>query len=101
MIEACTYSEIKSKKEEFYQEKLDGANASFKRVGDEIISFSRKTQLSIENNLRGFYEWTQTLDVSKLLEGVIYFGEWLVKHKLDYGENMNQFYLFDIYNEFV
>ncbi|MGM1044758.1 MAG: RNA ligase family protein [Bacillota bacterium] len=81
------------------QEKLDGANDSFKRVGEQILAFSRNTQLSQENNLRGFYEWTQTLDASKLLEGVIYFGEWLVKHRLDYGDNMNKFYLFDIYNE--
>ncbi|WP_431785908.1 RNA ligase family protein [Paenibacillus lactis] len=83
------------------QEKLDGANASFKREGDAVVAFSRNTQLSPENNLRGFYEWTQTLDANKLLEGVIYFGEWLVKHKLDYGSNANQFYLFDIFNEFT
>lgn len=83
------------------QEKLDGANASFKRRGNEIVAFSRNTQLNSDNNLRGFYEWTQMLDASKLLEDVIYFGEWLVKHKLDYGSNMNQFYLFDIYNEFT
>ncbi|WP_211747936.1 RNA ligase family protein [Paenibacillus sp. Marseille-Q4541] len=81
------------------QEKLDGANASFKRAGDSIIAFSRNTQLSQENNLRGFYEWTQTLEASKLLEGVIYFGEWLVKHKIDYGSNANQFYLFDIFDK--
>ncbi|MNH66450.1 RNA ligase [compost metagenome] len=83
------------------QEKLDGANSSFKREGDSVVAFSRNTQLSPENNLRGFYEWTQTLDVTKLLDGVIYYGEWLVKHKIDYGSNANQFYLFDIYNEFT
>lgn len=83
------------------QEKLDGANASFKLHEGVILAFSRNTQLSSENNLRGFYEWTQTLDPAKLLDGVIYYGEWLVKHKLDYGSNMNQFYLFDIYNEFI
>jgi hypothetical protein len=83
------------------QEKLDGANASFKRNGDIIEAFSRNTKLDTEYNLRGFYEWTQQLDVSKLLEGVVYYGEWLVKHKLDYGSNMNQFYLFDIYNDFT
>lgn len=83
------------------QEKLDGANASFKLDDGKIAAFSRNTKLSPENNLRGFYEWTQTLDPSKLLDGVIYYGEWLVKHKLDYGTNANQFYLFDIYNEFL
>lgn len=80
------------------QEKLDGANASFQRVGDEIHAFSRNTQLDSENNLRGFYEWTQTLDVEKLVEGHIYFGEWTAKHKLDYGDNHNKFYLFDVYD---
>jgi hypothetical protein len=83
------------------QEKLDGANASFKLHEGAILAFSRNTHLSAENNLRGFYEWTQTLNPAKLLDGVIYYGEWLVKHKLDYGSNMNQFYLFDIYNEFI
>lgn len=83
------------------QEKLDGANASFKVEDGQVVAFSRNTKLSQENNLRGFYEWTQTLDPEKLLSGVIYYGEWLVKHKLDYGSNMNQFYLFDIYNEFT
>ncbi|WP_339193830.1 RNA ligase family protein [Paenibacillus sp. FSL P4-0176] len=83
------------------QEKLDGANASFKREGNLVVAFSRNTKLSSENNLRGFYEWTQTLDANKLLEGVIYFGEWLVKHKIDYGTNANQFYLFDVYDEFT
>lgn len=80
------------------QEKLDGANASFKVEEGKILAFSRNSQLDENNNLRGFYEWTQTLDVRNLIEGLVYFGEWLVKHKLDYGENMNQFYLFDIYD---
>lgn len=80
------------------QEKLDGANASFKVDNGKVLAFSRNTQLDESNNLRGFYEWTQTLDPDELLDGVIYFGEWLVKHKLDYGENMKQFYLFDIFN---
>ncbi|MFS1518591.1 RNA ligase family protein [Bacillus sp. SCS-151] len=79
-------------------EKLDGANASFKVEDGKILAYSRNNQLSKENNLRGFYEWTQTLDPSKLLSNVIYYGEWLVKHKLDYGENHNQFYLFDVFD---
>lgn len=83
------------------QEKLDGANASFKVIDGVIYAYSRNTKLNENNNLRGFYQWTQTLNPEKLLDGVIYYGEWLVKHKLDYGDNMNQFYLFDIYNEFT
>jgi len=80
-------------------EKLDGANASFKVEDGKILAFSRNNQLDEHNGLRGFYQWTQTLDPSSLEEGIIYYGEWLVKHKLDYGENENQFYLFDIYIE--
>lgn len=82
-------------------EKLDGANASFK-VGNgpaEILAFSRNTQLSSENNLRGFYEFTRKIVPHELMSGVIYFGEWLVKHKVDYGDNAGTFYLFDIYDE--
>lgn len=83
-------------------EKLDGANASFKVENGIIKAFSRNTELNCENNLRGFYEWTQTLNPELLLNGVIYFGEWLVKHKIQYpAEKMNQFYLFDIYNTYT
>lgn len=82
------------------QEKLDGANASFKREGEKVICFSRNTQLDKNNTLRGFYNWVQdNIKVEDLVEDGIYFGEWLVKHKLSYGENENKFYLFDIYDE--
>jgi hypothetical protein len=82
------------------QEKLDGANASFKRVGPELLAFSRNTQLDDENNLRGFYQWVQqTIDIEKIDEDIVYFGEWTAKHKLDYGDNHDRFYLFDIYDD--
>jgi ATP-dependent RNA circularization protein (DNA/RNA ligase family) len=77
-------------------EKLDGANASFVRIGDELVAFSRNTRLDESNNLRGFHQFVKTLDVNLFDVGLIYFGEWLVQHKLDYGENKNKFYLFDI-----
>jgi ATP-dependent RNA circularization protein (DNA/RNA ligase family) len=81
------------------QEKLDGANASFMRDGDNILCFSRNTELNEHETLRGFYNWVQeNINAANLVEGAIYFGEWLVRHKIDYGENMNQFYLFDIYD---
>ncbi|WEG18607.1 RNA ligase family protein [Alkalihalophilus pseudofirmus] len=94
-----THLTIETNDEIIIQEKLDGANASFKLEDGKVVAFSRNTKLDMSNGLRGFYQWTQTLDPSKLLEGVVYFGEWLVKHKLSYGENENQFYLFDIFNE--
>ena len=46
------------------QEKIDGANAAIRYdfKTDNIVAQSRKNILDIKNNLRGFYEWTQTLD---------------------------------------
>lgn len=85
------------------QEKLDGANASFKLNSDdgEVDVFSRRYMLHPNNTLRGFYNYVQeNVDKDKILPHFIYFGEWLVRHRIDYGEeNMNQFYLFDIYSE--
>lgn len=82
------------------QEKLDGANASFKREGDQILCFSRNTQLDEHNTLRGFYNWVQeNIKAEDLANDGIYYGEWLVRHKINYGENENKFYLFDIYDE--
>lgn len=82
------------------QEKLDGANASFKREGDKVVCFSRNNQLDMHNTLRGFYNWVQeTFKAEDLVENAIYYGEWLVRHKLEYGENENKFYLFDIFDE--
>lgn len=80
-------------------EKLDGANASFTLVEDSIIAFSRNNPLSDENTLRGFLGYTQTLNPKDLNPNYIYFGEWLVKHKIDYGENANKFYLFDLWDK--
>ncbi|GGF88198.1 RNA ligase family protein [Paenibacillus abyssi] len=86
-------------------EKLDGANASFRvwvsEDGDNslTLAFSRNTELSPENNLRGFYEWTQRIDTGELEPDYVYYGEWLVKHKVDYGQHAGTFYLFDIYDE--
>lgn len=83
------------------QEKLDGANASFKKENGVIRVFSRNQELDAHNTLSGFYGWVmENIDPSKLLPKHIYFGEYLVKHKIDYGEgNMKQFYLFDVYSE--
>lgn len=83
-------------------EKLDGANASFSLDDTEpaeVLAFSRNTRLSADNNLRGFYDFTRTVDPYRLMPNVIYYGEWLVKHKVDYGNNAGVFYLFDIYDE--
>jgi hypothetical protein len=82
------------------QEKLDGANASFELKDGKLICYSRNTQLDECNTLRGFYNWVQeNIDPEVIVEGYRFFGEWLVRHKLDYGSAENDFYLFDIRNE--
>lgn len=78
------------------EEKIDGANASFKLENGELLAFSRNTQLDAENNLRGFYQWVQdNIDKDLLNIGITYFGEWTAPHKMNYGENHHKFYLFD------
>lgn len=91
------------------QEKLDGSNASF-TIGENhlIEAFSRKTKLNWQKNtLNGFLGWVedfvnnnQSVELYELLEDNIIFGEWLVKHKVQYKpEAYRQFYVFDIYNK--
>lgn len=87
------------------QEKIDGANAAvrYDPESDTIIAQSRKHILSIENNLRGFYEWTQTLDkelVKSVLGGtLIAFCEWLVPHSVPYpNEKYHHAYFYDVYD---
>lgn len=84
----------------FVMEKLDGANASFMvdKKGN-LKAFSRNTELDETEGLRGFYDWVHAnINPLHLTKSYVYFGEWLVKHKLRYGQNENQFYLFDVYN---
>lgn len=82
-------------------EKLDGANASFMvDENQQLRVFSRNMELDETETLRGFYEWVhQNINPLHVDKNYVYFGEWLVKHKLRYGENENQFYLFDIYHK--
>lgn len=87
------------------QEKIDGANAAIRYdfETDVIVAQSRKNILNISNNLRGFYEWTQTLDKELVASGlgkdIVLFGEWLVPHTVKYpDEKCNQFYVYDAYN---
>jgi hypothetical protein len=80
------------------QEKIDGANASFMLDNGKVRAFSRNTELNESNTLGGFYQWTQSLDKKRFMEGVLYFGEWTNRHKVHYPEHEKQFFLFDIYN---
>ncbi|EAC3475499.1 hypothetical protein ARX86_15800 [Listeria monocytogenes] len=85
------------------QEKLDGSNASFKVTDDNTLEvFSRRRQLDKGNTLSGFYQYAKNNFEDKLYIGsdcnLIFFGEWLVKHKVDYGEHLKEFYLFDVFD---
>jgi hypothetical protein len=96
-----THLTLENADEIVVQEKLDGANASFKRDGDKIRCFSRNTELDYHNTLRGFYNWVQeNVSIEDLVDEYTYYGEWLVSHKIKYNEEMmNKFYLFDVYDE--
>ena len=87
------------------QEKVDGANSAIRydTENDCVVAQSRKQILSLSNNLRGMYEWSQTLDKDKVKEvlgnNLVFFGEWLVPHTVKYpNEKYNQFYAYDIYD---
>lgn len=92
------------------QEKLDGSNASFTYNNGELEVFSRRTKLDEGNTLNGFYGWVHEfinnmdrdgqLNLQRLFENYIVFGEWLVKHKVDYNQDAyKQFYVFDVYDK--
>lgn len=83
-------------------EKIDGANASFRKDGDVIRCYSRNNEITEENKgkmIKGFYDWVQNnISINDLEDNEIYFGEWSVYHKVKYSEeNTKQFFLFDIY----
>lgn len=81
------------------QEKLDGANASFRKDGDVIRVYSRNLELNEENNLGGFYQWVQeSIDINTLVDTGVYFGEWMNPHKIKYPNYQEQFFLYDVYD---
>ena len=86
-------------------EKIDGANASFRidNTNDLGVScYSRNNPLNEHDTLNGFYNWVvdNILPIKEQLNpNYIYFGEWLVKHKVVYKEEYyKNFYLFSIYD---
>lgn len=92
--------EALTNKEVTIMEKLDGANASFGIIDGKLRAFSRNQELSDTNTLRGFYGFVQSrIDTSVLIPDLIYFGEWLVPHTVQYKSHyLNKFYLFDIFD---
>ena len=84
------------------QTKIDGANASIALDEDgNLLAFSRKNQLTMTNNLRGFWNYVQTLEKEKFqdLGNRILFMEWEVKHTVKYRpEVYNQAYVYDMFD---
>lgn len=116
-MEQKHYMEISRFKEKFngaikdsdlihVSEKLDGSNASigYDATTDEVVCFSRKKQLTPENNLRGFYEFVMSIPKDLIRRQtqdgrLIIFGEWLVPHSVSYpNEAYNHFYIYDIWD---
>lgn len=85
------------------QEKLDGSNASFTVENGELQCFSRRKKLNEKETLNDFYGWVHENVkewMFEFLEGHIIFGEWLVKHKIQYKEECyKEFYVFDVYDK--
>ena len=87
-------------------EKIDGANASIRYDAEtgSLAAFSRRQQLTEDNNLQGFYAYVLTLDPVKWADVTsngrfIVFGEWLVKHTIKYPDDlMRKFYVFDVWD---
>lgn len=82
--------------------KVDGANGSVFKKGEEIVACSRRRVLSEEENNKGFYNYVQENEnIKKLLEkhpNFRMFGEWLTKRTIKgYNEDAwKKFYVFDV-----
>lgn len=102
---SCTQGVIQEGDKISITEKIDGANASF-RIDETnpigISCYSRNKALDENNTLSGFYGWVNEniLPIKeKLNSNYIYFGEWLVKHKVQYkAEYYKNFYLFSVWD---
>ena len=84
-------------------EKLDGSNAhlTYDKEKDVIQAGSRKLILTPENNLNGFYEFSQKLDKEafKKYDGYYIFGEWNLHHLISYPPEMDgKLWCFDVWD---
>lgn len=85
------------------QEKVDGANASFRYDAEtcKLVAFSRKQELSFEKNLNGFWNYVSTLDSQEFRnkQNYVYFGEWLLHNAIKYiPEAYDHWYVYDIFD---
>lgn len=89
----------------YIQEKIDGANASVWNESGVLHCWSRTRDLTLAGD--GFNGFIEYVTLSQEWEGIRkylkeypqhrLYGEWLVKHTINYNEvNYKHFYLFDI-----
>lgn len=84
-------------------EKFDGSNAccAYDVDTDSLVAFSRKNELSYNNNLNGFWNYVQLLDKNYFKKHPSWrvFGEWGNKNKIVYNKDAyNKWYVYDIYD---
>ena len=83
-------------------EKWDGANSSIAWENGELKAYSRKNELNMNNNLRGFWNFVQTLDKEMFrdLGNRVLFGEWGVPHTVKYNQDAyNKWYVYDMFDK--
>lgn len=80
--------------------KMDGSNAAItKDENGKLAAFSRKRALNAEQTLNGFWNYAQSLNPGAFNKRFVVFGEWLVKHTVQYKpEAYKRWYVFDIWD---
>ena len=85
----------------YLQEKIDGANGSFTLRDDETIQFTSHYRVIPDSESSMFtlgMEYVKrTADISKMVKGYVYYGEYGVKHTLEYS-GLPLFIGFDVYD---
>lgn len=84
-------------------EKIDGSNGAvqYDATTKTLTAFSRNRQLNEKNRLSGFWNYVQGLCAEEYKDTPDYviFGEWLTYNGIVYKpENINKWYVFDIYD---
>lgn len=81
-------------------EKIDGANTSVRRINGKLHVYGHHEELNASDPT-GFYAFVMShLDAFAVLDDAhILFGEWLIKHTIQYRpEALQKWYLFDIFD---
>lgn len=78
------------------REKIDGSNVQIERIGNKLVVGSRDLFLNESFHLSGAFQYVQKMDVENFIEGLIYFGEWIVPYRLHYQKDFYTMRLFSI-----